>query len=137
MSNAKPAARLTDEHTCPRTTAHVPHVGGPVVKGSSNVFINGLPAARVGDMAVCHGPTDSIATGSHTVFINRKPAARMGDRTGHGGVIVRGSSNVFIGDSSGHSIPDLPGIDMPVSIRTLLAAAVRGKPFCAICQAKG
>ncbi len=34
------------------------------------------------------------------MFINGKPAARMGDLCAHGGKIIIGSSNVFIGDSS-------------------------------------
>jgi len=98
--SGKPAARIGDNHVCPEVTVIVPHVGGPIVEGSENVFINGKPAARVGDMATCVGPTDHIATGSPTVFINGKPAARMGDMTEHGGVIIDGSGNVFIGDSS-------------------------------------
>ena len=44
-----------------------------------------MPAARVGDMAVCVGPPDVIALGSFTVLIGGQPAARMGDMTGHGG----------------------------------------------------
>ncbi|MFT8947963.1 MAG: PAAR domain-containing protein [Acetobacter aceti] len=99
--SGKPAARLTDMHTCPKTTAQMPHVGGPVVTGSPNVFINGRPAARVGDRATCQGPPDKISEGSATVFINGKPASRMGDRTEHGGVIIGGSGNVFIGDTGG------------------------------------
>ncbi len=33
----KPAATLTSMHICPKVTAKVPHVGGPVVVGSTNV----------------------------------------------------------------------------------------------------
>ena len=97
MVSSKPAARVTDMHTCSETTSQVPHVGGPIVSGSPNVFINGRSAARVGDIATCNGPLDKISEGSASVFINGKPAARMGDRTEHGGVVIIGSSNVFIG----------------------------------------
>jgi uncharacterized Zn-binding protein involved in type VI secretion len=56
-----------------------------------------LPAARVGDMALCVGPPDVIAMGSTTVMIGNQPAARMGDPTVHGGVIVIGCPTVIIG----------------------------------------
>lgn len=99
----KPAARISDNHSCPKTTSKVPHVGGPIVTGSGNVFIGGMPAARKGDKLICIGPPDSISEGSATVFINGKPAARMGDSTSHGGVIFTGMPTVLIGDSS-HSV---------------------------------
>ena len=57
----QPAARLTDMHTCPMTTGPVPHVGGPIsAPGAPKVLIGGLPAACMGDMAVCVGPPDSF-----------------------------------------------------------------------------
>ena len=56
-----------------------------------------MPAARVGDMAVCVGPPDVIVLGSFTVLIGGKPAARMGDMTAHGGAIVLGCPTVLIG----------------------------------------
>jgi uncharacterized Zn-binding protein involved in type VI secretion len=60
-------------------------------------LIGGMPAARVGDMAVCVGPPDVIALGSFTTLIGGQPAARMGDMTGHGGTIVLGCPTVLIG----------------------------------------
>ncbi|SHI62614.1 Zn-binding Pro-Ala-Ala-Arg (PAAR) domain-containing protein, incolved in TypeVI secretion [Tangfeifania diversioriginum] len=94
----KPAARITDMHTCPMVTGTVPHVGGPVLPpGEPTVLIGGMPAARVGDMATCSGPPDSIVVGSATVLIGGMPAARMGDLTAHGGSIVAGSPTVLIG----------------------------------------
>jgi uncharacterized Zn-binding protein involved in type VI secretion len=65
--------------------------------GEPTVLIGGIPAARVGDMATCTGPPDSIAMGSGTVFIGGMPAARMGDVTAHGGTIVAGCPTVLIG----------------------------------------
>lgn len=95
---SKPAARLTDMHTCPMVTGVVPHVGGPIVgPGVPTVLIGGLPAAVMGDMVTCTGPPDSIILGSATVLIGGKPAARMGDSTAHGGVIVAGLPTVLIG----------------------------------------
>ena len=56
-----PAARITDLHVCPMTTGPVPHVGGPILPpGTGTVLIGGLPAACVGDMAVCTGPPDVV-----------------------------------------------------------------------------
>jgi len=77
--------------------AVVPHVGGPISgPGAPTVLIGGMPAARVGDMAVCVGPPDVIALGSFTVLICGQPAARMGDMTAHGGSIVLGCPTVII-----------------------------------------
>ena len=85
------AARITDMHVCPMFTGPVPHVGGPIMPpGAPTVLIGGLPAATVGDMAVCTGPVDSIVQGSATVMIGGKPAARVGDSTAHGGKIILG-----------------------------------------------
>jgi uncharacterized Zn-binding protein involved in type VI secretion len=76
----------------------VPHVGGPITgPGASTVLIGGLPAARVGDLAACAGPPDSIVAGSSTVLIVGMPAARVGDATAHGGTITLGSPTVLIG----------------------------------------
>ncbi len=93
-----PAARVSDMHVCPLVTGTVPHVGGPILPaGAPTVMIVGMPAARVGDMAVCVGPPDTIAAGSATVFIGGAPAARQGDSTAHGGSIVLGAPTVMIG----------------------------------------
>ena len=94
----QPAARLTDMHVCPMVTVLVPHVGGPVAgPGCPTVLIGGLPAARVGDMAVCAGPPDVIVLGTVNVLIGGQPAARLGDVTAHGGVIAVGCPNVLLG----------------------------------------
>jgi uncharacterized Zn-binding protein involved in type VI secretion len=93
-----PAARVTDMHTCPMVTGVVPHVGGPILPpGAPTVLIGGLPAARLGDMATCVGPPDTIALGSFKVLIGGQPAARMTDLTAHGGVIILGCPTVLIG----------------------------------------
>jgi uncharacterized Zn-binding protein involved in type VI secretion len=96
----KPAARIGDEHMCPKVTPGtppVPHVGGPVFSGCLTVLIEDRPAARVKDSCTCIGVQDKIITGSSSVYIGGKPAARMGDQTGHGGKIVAGSRTVMIG----------------------------------------
>lgn len=92
-----PAARITDMHVCPMVTGVVPHVGGPIALGCFTVLTGMLPQARVGDMAVCVGPPDTIALGSFTVLVGSKPAARIGDMTAHGGAIVLGHFTTLIG----------------------------------------
>lgn len=97
-----PAARITDFHQCPLSTpvgpVMVPHVGGPIAgPGAPTVLIGGLPAAKVGDIAICVGPPDSIIKGSMTVKVMGMPAARMGDKTAHGGTILTGLPTVMIG----------------------------------------
>lgn len=101
---SKPAARITDMHTCPMVTPGtppVPHVGGPVIgPGVPTVLIGGMPAAVLGDSCTCVGPPDTIILGSTGVMIGGKPAARMGDMTAHGGVISVGCPTVLIGEVS-------------------------------------
>ena len=46
----------------------------------------------------CHA--SRVASGSGTVFINGRPAARIGDNIACGSLIAQGSNNVFIGDGS-------------------------------------
>lgn len=96
-----PAARLTDLHTCPMCTPGlppIPHVGGPLVGPAvPTVLVGGLPAAVVGDSAVCVGPPDAVVKGSATVVIGGRPAARVGDLTAHGGQIALGLPTVLIG----------------------------------------
>ncbi len=143
----KPAARITDMHVCPKRTGKIPHVGGPIAAGSPDVLIGGLPAARVGDMAVCVGSPDKIAAGSSGMLINGKQAARMGDATAHGGKIVGGCPTVLIGDGGGGggSAPVKTadtGSDVgaggfiaaqQAQAQTLANAAKAGKRYCEIC----
>jgi uncharacterized Zn-binding protein involved in type VI secretion len=161
----KPAARITDMHTCPMVTPGVPpipHVGGPIVgPGAPTVLIGKMPAAVMGDMCTCVGPPDTIILGSTGVFICGKPAARMGDQTAHGGVIVKGEPTVLIGETSGGGGgAGLGGMPVNVLINVMQTmpsnkmkgelghtavmkqAAIEGKPFvnhsfnCPICLKK-
>lgn len=115
-----PAARITDLHACPLVTPGtppVPHVGGPVVKGSPNVFVAFMPQARVGDQCICVGPPDAIAMGSPTVLVNGMMAARMGDPTVHGGMITSGAPTVLIGVAgSAPPVPLSPAVLPPICV---------------------
>lgn len=74
-----------------------------LAEGSPDVYINGIPAGRVGDAYVAHGcpvhppHTGVIASGSGTVFINGRAAGRIGDPVSCGGDVAEGSGNVFVG----------------------------------------
>jgi uncharacterized Zn-binding protein involved in type VI secretion len=96
----KAAARKGDATSCPKDQP-VEHKGGKISAGSSNIMINGKPAARVGDaISDCEdGSDDAITEGSGCVTFNGKPAAFLGNATDHGGEITKGSGNVFIGAS--------------------------------------
>ena len=83
---------------------------------SPNVWIEGLPAARVTDLlADVMGAPDAIVTGCTSVMINGLFAARLTDMTASGGVIVKGAATVFIGIAS-------PG-------QCMQEAAANGTPF--------
>ncbi len=89
---------MSDMHVCPAVCpGPAPHVGGPIISGSNNVIVGNLPAARMGDSAVCACAVDKIVKGSATVLINNKMAARIGDSCAHGGAIVAGLPTVMIG----------------------------------------
>ena len=69
-----------------------------------NVFVNGIPAHKQGDVMlpqVCGGVprTDVAGVGSLTVRINGVSAMRIGDPLVPGGKFAEGSHNVFIGDN--------------------------------------
>lgn len=114
-----PAARVGDMHTCPMVDpGPKPHVGGPVMPpGCATVLIGGMPAARLGDKAVCIGPPDTIAKGEPTVLIGGKAAARLGDNTAHGGVIVAGCPTVLIGsDPRGKCLSEAAAAGTPTLV---------------------
>jgi len=70
---------------------------GVITTGSSHVFVNGQPAARVGDVGiqVSVGPNSfKIVSGDSSVLIDGRAAAKIGSKTDHGGgmgTIVEGS----------------------------------------------
>jgi uncharacterized Zn-binding protein involved in type VI secretion len=120
----QPAARIGDNHLCPMVTPGappVPHVGGPISIGCPTVMIGNMPAARVGDMAVCVGPPDAIVKGSTIVLIGGMPAARMLDLSTHAGSVAIGCPTVLIGDAAS------------VQADALKNAAKNGAPFAEHC----
>lgn len=82
----------------------VVHCSGYVIaSGSPDVFINGRPAARVGDPSTSHlqpgsdGCTNHVSAiigGSPNVFVNNLPLARVGDPLSACTKVAVGSPNV-------------------------------------------
>ena len=86
--------------------ADIPHCSGMVrAEGSDNVFVNGIPWSRMGDVNTPHllpgdpCPTHAapIAVGSRTVFVNGRGAGRIGDKIAGCTAVAEGSSDVFAG----------------------------------------
>lgn len=100
----KPVARVGDDHQCPKYTASTPHKGGPILKGSGFVKVNGIPVARVGDSLHCRIEKDQIKSGIDSISVGGKSMAKAGLKAEHGGVITEGSSNVFVGDSKSSTV---------------------------------
>lgn len=86
-----------------KSTGHDACSATALVEGSPDVFINGLPAGRVGDKYASHScfahaaHQDNIAEGSATVFINGLAAGRKGDAVKIGDSVKEGSPDVVIG----------------------------------------
>lgn len=70
-----------------------------VIAGSPDIFINGLPAARLGDpvRGTC-GHIGAIVSGSNSVFSNGLPAASIGDIAQNciNVAVIGGSSDTLI-----------------------------------------
>ena len=86
--------------------ADVAHCSGMVrAVGSGNVFVNGIPVSRQGDVNTGHllpgSPCPShaapIASGSSTVKVNGKGIGRVGDAISGCTSVAAGSPNVFAG----------------------------------------
>lgn len=81
---------------------------GPVITGSSDVFIEFKAAARAMiDQVACvdHGPPwPTIATGSDSVWVNGLPLARIDDRTVCGAPLKQGAQSVLVGGETVSSL---------------------------------
>jgi uncharacterized Zn-binding protein involved in type VI secretion len=86
----------------PGATRKGDSAGGVILTGSSDVFIDGMPAATVGDKVAKHskkGPhkAATLVSGSPDVFVNGKPLVRQGDPASCGHPAT-GSSTVKVND---------------------------------------
>ena len=94
-----PATRIGD--------ADVTHCSTPArMVGSPDVFVNGIPWSRQGDIntphllpcpPVCCVHVAPIATGSSTVFVNGRGSGRIGDGISGCTSVAVGSPNVYAG----------------------------------------
>ena len=86
--------------------ADVPHCSAMSrAEGSPDVFCNGRPVSRQGDLntphllppAPCPSHAAPIAVGSTTVFVNGRGVGRVGDALTGCTAVAAGSPNVFCG----------------------------------------
>ncbi len=91
-SGGKPAARRTDQHVCPI------HGGGPVAQPrTTNVLVEGMPPAGIGDTHICGASQDVLTEGvPHVHWPDAIPASAVGHKTAHGGVQSAGASHVML-----------------------------------------
>lgn len=73
--------------------------GGAIATGSPDVFVNGIPVARIGDIYDCllHGP-NPLVTGSPDVFANDRKVVRIGDLASCGAAMITGSPDTYAND---------------------------------------
>lgn len=75
----------------------------PPIVGSPNVFVEKIPAVRVGDQYADHAcpasssHSSSASSGSSTVFVNGKPVHRIGDSVSCGSTSSKGAGTVSAG----------------------------------------
>lgn len=84
------------------STGHGCFPARPSISASPNVFCNGIPVIRVGDLYAvhccvipCHG--GSLAAGSSKVFVNGLALGRVTDPISCGDTVGQGSPNSFCG----------------------------------------
>ena len=107
-----PAATVNSTST--NTPSHIPQGGpfqkpptnqGKVMMGSATVFINGKPAARMGDMETCNDPADlpvgKIIVPFSTVLIGGPPSVAGSAASGSGGGGGGGAAGADAGARSG------------------------------------
>lgn len=77
--------------------------GPPIVSGSDNVLIGGMPAARAGaDTGECDGHSpNKLTSGANGVLVNNYPLARVGDSLSCGSTICDGHPKTLVGTVGG------------------------------------
>ncbi|MDU8925625.1 PAAR domain-containing protein, partial [Pasteurellaceae bacterium LIM206] len=70
---------------------------GKIIEGSSDVFFENRPVARVGDLIACedHAAPHYVAEGAKTVFANGLPIARIGHKTTCDGNVDGGCHSII------------------------------------------
>lgn len=88
--------------------------------GSGNVFVNGIPFARLSDSTTGHGcfPPANVSSASGNVFVNNRGAARLGDSHSvhcclppgspcHDAQFVAGSPDVYVNNAVSGAQPHI------------------------------
>lgn len=89
----KPAAIMSNQGS-----DHAGFPPTPITAGSGDVFIDGMPCARVGDPLAPHSKPNhpphgrAIAAGAASVLVNNKPIAIHGSAITCGGTVIAGTS---------------------------------------------
>jgi uncharacterized Zn-binding protein involved in type VI secretion len=91
---------LNDQHQCPANNGGQPHVGGQIIEGSSNVFINNKAVARHNDLCLCQQIPNPLIATEMNIRVNAKPIGYMFANTNHGGKIITGQNNASLTPSS-------------------------------------
>lgn len=86
------------------STGHSSFPPTPSTSASSDVFVEGIGAVKVGDSYAPHGspspsPTHSrtLSGGSSTVYVNGQPVGRIGDDISCGDAVGECNTSVFAG----------------------------------------
>lgn len=114
-------AKLGDQVACPCK-------GGPhrIVSAASTTFIDGLPAARVGDRSSCGA---SIVSGLDWYPIEGAAAAIHGSDTSCGGVVIAAASAITGQPRGGASTTSLPTVQPPRYNRRVVFRDEFGAPL--------
>ena len=123
VSTSTEVACEGDLQQCPETNGPGnPHVGGAVLSGSENAFINGKKIARHGDAALCQGGETQLISQLTSITINGKAIAYRLANTQHQGSVMTGSQLVILqptcmsGRKSDASVPVLPINTLEISL---------------------
>lgn len=89
------------------STGHVCYPPTALTQASKNVYVNFIPAGRIGDKFAPHAcpctncppphTVRPISQGAKNVYFNFRPPGRIADFIGCGDKIAQGSANVFAG----------------------------------------
>lgn len=90
-----------------QSTGHICYPPTALTQASNNVFVNSIPAGRIGDKFAPHAcpctncppphTVRPISQGAKNVYFNFRPPGRIADFIACGDKIAQGSANVFAG----------------------------------------
>ncbi|WP_321846346.1 DUF6531 domain-containing protein [Paraburkholderia bannensis] len=102
---------------------------GQIMTGSSNVFFEGKPVARVTDLVKCDHHSDSpqaLVEGSKTVFVNGLPLVRIGHETHCSAKVNAGRNSIWIDKTTAQYGPKNPEVTAGEAFWASLLGALAG-----------